>query len=108
MQALYVKGVSVAFDMYVDQISEKIEHNEEYIFSYINEDDTYPLLNWIWNEYYKSPRINSAQSNGIVHELISLCATHKSNKKLVNTINRLLPFFSYCYKNELTIKSASD
>jgi len=98
----------VAFDMYADQIREKIEHNEEYIFTYINEDDNYPILNWVWDEYYNSPSISSDQSNSIVHELISLAATQTSDKQLAETINRLLPFFSYCYKNELTIKSASD
>ena len=98
----------MAFDMFADQISEKFEHNEEYIFTYINQLEEYPLLNWIWSEYYKSPRISAEQSNGIVHELISLSALHKSDKQLANTISRVLPFFSFCYKNDLTVKTASD
>ena len=108
MAALCVKEVSVAFDMYADQLNENIEHNEEYIFSYINELDEFPLLNWIWNQFYNSPRINPEQSNDIVHELIALSALHKSDKQLINTIRRLLIFFSFCYKNKLTIKTASD
>lgn len=98
----------MAFDMYADQLNENIEHNEEYIFSYINELDEFPLLNWIWNQFYNSPRINPEQSNDIVHELIALSALHKSDKQLINTIRRLLIFFSFCYKNKLTIKTASD
>lgn len=98
----------MAFDLFADQISEKIEHNEEYIFSYISELEGYPLLNWIWSEFYKSPRTNPDQSNGIVHELITLSALHKSDKQLANTISRLLPFFSCCYENNLSIKTASD
>jgi hypothetical protein len=94
--------------MYTDQMEEKLDHNEEYLFSYINELDEFPILNWICKEFYKSPRINSDQANAIVHELISLGALHKSDKQLINTIGRLLPFFSFCYENKLTIKTASD
>ncbi len=98
----------MAFDMYAGQMEERIEHNEEYLFSYIDQRNEFPILNWIWQEFYKSPKINSEQANAIVHELINLSAIHRSDKQLANTVLRLLPFFSYCYKNELTIKSASD
>ena len=98
----------MAFDMYADQMEEKFEHNEEYLFSYINELAEFPTLNWIWQEFYKSPQINSDQANAIVHELIHLSTLHRSDKQLINTVVRLLPFFSFCYKNKLTIKTASD
>jgi len=98
----------VAFDMYADQMEDKFEHNEEYLFSYINELEEFPILNWIWREFYKSPRINSDQANAIVHELIYLSTLHSSDKQLINTVLRLLPFFSFCYKNKLTIKTSSD
>ena len=98
----------MAFDMYADQMEEKFEHNEEYLFSYINELEEFPILNWIWEEFYKSPRISPDQANAIVHELIYLSTLHSSDKQLINTVLRLLPFFSSCYKNKLTIKTASD
>ena len=87
--------------MYAEQMKEKFEHNEEYLFSYINELEEFPILNWIWQEFYKSPRISSEQANGIVHELIYLSTLHSSDKQLKNTVLRLLPFFSFCYKNKL-------
>ncbi|WP_448549354.1 hypothetical protein [Thalassotalea fusca] len=98
----------MAFDMYAGHKEEKIEHSEEYLFMYINELDEFPILNWVWHEFYKSPVINSEQANAIVHELIYLSTIHSSDKQLINTVVRLLPFFSFCYKNELTIKTASD
>ncbi|WP_158587212.1 hypothetical protein [Motilimonas pumila] len=98
----------MAFDMYADQLQEKIAHNEEFLFTYVNENEDFPLLNLVWEAFYDGPEIYPEQSNSLVHELISLKALHPSDKYLANTIDRLLVFFSLCYQNDSTIKCVSD
>ena len=36
---------------------ESIEHHEEGLFDLIVENDHYPKLNWVWDEFYNDPTI---------------------------------------------------
>jgi len=99
----------VAFDMYLDDKREFIDYHEEGIFSLINEDDNYPRLNWVWQEYYDDPVIEPNVANELVHELIALRSEiPKDQKHLVLLIDRLLPFFSKGFVLGKAIRSGSD
>ena len=99
----------MAFDMYIDNEREFIDHHEEEIFSLINEDDSYPMLNWLWQEYYDGPKVEPRISNDLVHELIALRSSlTKDQKYLLVTIDRLLPFLSKAFVLNKTIRCVSD
>ena len=101
----------MAFDMYFRKERACIDHHEEGLFNVINEDDSYPKLNWIWQEYYDSPLIQPNDANDLVHELLALRSqvTKKEELKyLTSVIDRLLPFFSRAYKKNEQIKCGSD
>lgn len=42
----------MSFDMYLNSQKISIEHYEEDLFLFINEDDEYPRLMELWNNYY--------------------------------------------------------
>ncbi|NEQ50766.1 MAG: hypothetical protein F6K11_11625 [Leptolyngbya sp. SIO3F4] len=97
----------MAFDMYAEEKHEKIDHHEEYIFSFISESSASPNLNWLWNNFYNGPTISPEVANGLVHELIQL-------KAMVTTptdhglIDRLLIFLSFAHLNKISIRCVSD
>lgn len=97
----------MAFDMYLDGERTFIDVHEEDLFYKINEDEGFPKLNWIWQNFYKSPKITPDVSNTLVHELIllkSIC----NEKSIIHVIDKLLPFFSNAYKSNKVIETASD
>jgi len=101
----------MSFDMYLESERAFIDHHEEGIFQLSINDDSYPQLNWIWDNYYKSPQVSPEIANNLVHELIQLkekVYPKNDNKHLVNAIDRVLPFFSKAYKNGIVIKCKSD
>ena len=101
----------MAFDLYLGNEREFIGIHEEILFSLINENDLYPNLNWLWENYYDSPLIHAARANDIVHELIKL-RNEISNKsqynQVKNTIDRIMPFLSKAYIESKQIECASD
>ena len=101
----------MAFDLYLENEKAFIDFHEEVLFSLINENDLYPNLNWLWENYYNSPLIHSARANDIVHELIKL-RNEISNKnqyiQVKNTIDRIMPFLSKAYKKNKQIECSSD
>ena len=104
-------GVTMAFDMYLDGERAFIDHHEENLFYLIKEDENYPQLNWIWQQFYDGPRIEPHIANDLVHELIRLKAqiAHDDSQKAIDhLIDRLLPFLSKSYKNKQAILCASD
>ncbi len=101
----------MAFDMYLAEKAEEISHHEESLLELISEDDDYPTLNWLWEEFYNGPAIRPELANQLVHELIRLKGVLKhdsNNKQFLHTIDRLLPFFSNAYQSNQTIKCMSD
>jgi len=101
----------MAFDLYLGKERAFIEIHEEVLFSLINEKDEYPNLNWLWKNYYESPRIAANRANDLIHELLQLRAEieNKSQYKQVrNTIDRIMPFLSRAYKQNKQIECASD
>jgi hypothetical protein len=62
----------MAFDMYLGQRREKIDHHEEFSFELIEDEAMYPELSRIWEGFYRSPVISPEQANRLVHELIML------------------------------------
>jgi hypothetical protein len=101
----------MAFDMYLNNKHEKIDHYEEGIFEIINEDDDYPTLNWIWEKLYDGPSISPSQSNLLVHEMLKLLPKlPNENKNIIirNLVIRVLPFFSEAYTSNSFIKTDSD
>ncbi len=98
----------MAFDLRFENKKEKIEPHEEGLFLLVNEDDRYPALNWLWQEFYDSPRIQPERCNEIVHELIFLQSLNGIAKEVQHIIARLLPFFSMAYTNSKQVNCASD
>jgi hypothetical protein len=97
----------MAFDMYAGSRYEKIEHEEEFVFSLITESEEFIHLNNIWDNFYNGPKIEYQNANKIVHELITLKSKVLS-KNEHRIIDRWLIFFSYSYTQEKDIRCASD
>jgi len=99
----------VAFDMYLNDERAYFDHHEEAIFDLITEDNKYPRLNWVLQEFYGSPVIEPNVSNELVHELIAVrCIIPKEQRHLVLLIDRLLPFFSKGFVSGTSIRCAGD
>ena len=101
----------MAFDMFAGTISDHIGHNEEFLFQLMEEDETrYPQLMALWESFYDSPRLSSAQAGLLVHELIDLLCVHggATNKPLAACVIRLLGFFSQAHRKGLEIRCFSD
>lgn len=101
----------MAFDMYLGKTRAKIDHHEEAIFDFVNENDAFPELGRIWEQYYDNPRISPVAANDLVHELIDLrerLVRSSEHHHLADVITRLLPFFSAAYRSGDDIKCVSD
>ncbi|MEO0510935.1 MAG: hypothetical protein AAF065_13880 [Verrucomicrobiota bacterium] len=100
----------MAFDMKADGLKEAIQHHEEEIFSKILENDDYPQLNRIWEQFYDGPQIFPDQANELVHELIALKEEKicEEEKHMNYTIDRLISFFSKSYRLKKQIYCISD
>ncbi len=100
----------MAFSMYADDLSEYIDHHEEFLFEIASrERGIYPELVKMYSEFYDSPTLDSERAGRLVHELIDLLERHgKSDKNLVRVIFRLLPFFSKASRGAYSIRCSSD
>ncbi len=100
----------MAFDMYCRNRKESIGHHEEEFFSYINENESYPELNAMWKNLYDGPRIDSDQSNRIVHELVALRAilSDADRKRYSSLVDRLQLFFSHSYLSKEFVRCVGD
>lgn len=96
--------------MKADGLKEAIQHHEEEIFSMIVEDDAFPQLNRIWEQFYDGPQIFPDHANKLVHELIALKEKRISEeeKHMIYTIDRLISFFSKAYTSNKQIYCISD
>ena len=97
--------------MYAGDRRELIDHHEEFIFSVAEQyENSFPELMRLWEQFYDGPRLSPAQAGAIVHELIELVSTINSprERQLTELVLRLLPFFSYAYKENVEIKCLSD
>jgi hypothetical protein len=97
----------MAFDLYLGRRKVSIDTLEEEIFHIVNNDARFPRLNWLWEEFYNSPSITPKQANDIVHELILLRSIHTSYS-VKKVIDKLLPYFSLAFKDDITITTLSD
>lgn len=100
----------MAFDMYLGEKYEKIDHHEEFIFGLIEDDLMYPELSRIWIGFYTNLVISPQQSNRLIHELLMLLETANlsENRTFTKLLLRLLPFFSGAYVNGQDIRCAGD
>lgn len=101
----------MAFDLYLNNKRFSIHHDEEDLFGLVNDDEEYPVLNWIWEEYYNGPRIPPEKSSQLVNELISVRSRFSDDKgfeHILGLIDRLLPLFSRAYNDQIEIKCLSD
>jgi hypothetical protein len=101
----------MAFDLYLNSERSYIDHHEEEIFLLISDDEEFPNLNWLWQNFYEGPRISPEISNKLVHELLMLKAQFKElkdNDHLNVPIERILPFLSKAYLSNTEIRCASD
>lgn len=97
----------MAFDMYLGKKREQIHAHDESLFSAIAGNPNFPHLNWLWENFYKSPRINPSDSNLLVHELISFKGSN-SDKSIDFLVDRLISFFSDAYVTGGSIVCSSD
>lgn len=102
----------MAFDMYAGDRRDQIDHHEESLFELIGTDDNqYPNLRFIWENIYEGPRIDPVVSELLVHELLHLSDvnSHTNDAKWISPIVlRLSTFFSYAYREGLTVRCSSD
>lgn len=98
----------MAFDLKFNNRKEKIDYHEEGFFSLVNENDDFPTLNWLWIEFYSSPKIGPESCNKLVHELVQLQTLHEIDKNSKFCISRLLPFFSAAYLSSEQVTTVSD
>ena len=101
----------MAFDMYLDKERVFINYDEEIIFNLINEDDDYPKLNWLWENYYDSPLIGFGVAEQLASELSLLASNigNSNNEKAVRKIcKKLSVFFNRAYVSGKQIKCYSD
>ena len=97
--------------MYLDKRREKIDYHEEGIFNLIDENDAFPQLNYLWREFYDSPKITPEAANDLVHELLELnemIAKNKKHEHFEVVTRRLVSFFSAAYRSGKTIECAGD
>ncbi len=101
----------MAFDLWLEKQCESIEEYEEGLFEFIGNESEFPALNYLWREFYGSPKFDPEMSNSLVHELIAIQEVIKNQKEhahLRMLIERLLPLFSKAYKKSKTIQGAGD
>jgi hypothetical protein len=101
----------MAFDMYLGKERESINHQEEGLFEIIFDDESYPKLNTVWEDYYNGPLIQPNKANDLVHELVALRIQIVGNDKLkylIRIIDRLVPFLSKAYRTDKEIRCVSD
>ena len=101
----------MAFDMYLYKERVFIDYDEEIIFNLVNEDDAYPGLNWLWENFYDSPIIDPSSAKALASELTALASNFKkkNNEKLIiKTCIKLSTFFNRAYVAGKQIKCFSD
>lgn len=105
----------MAFDLqYKDGLNSRRENifsSEENFFNLIEENINYPILNFIWENFYESPKLEPEKSNQLVHELVALneeYAKHSHSKQINHFTSRLIPFFNTAYLNDKTVICMSD
>ncbi|MBL1320522.1 MAG: hypothetical protein COA63_005600 [Methylophaga sp.] len=101
----------MAFDFYLGEDSTFIDHHEEGIFELINDNEQYPQLNWLWENFYDGPLIAPNIANKLVHELIELRQQlyhRKEHSYLLIPIDRILPLLNKAYVCNSPVKCMSD
>lgn len=105
----------MAFDMHSGANSsysqEKVAHHEEFIFQLMEGKEAYPTANYIWDNFYKSPKIDPEKSGKLVHELLNLKSFHKNSpqsKLIISLVDRLVLFFNQAYISQTEITCHSD
>ncbi len=100
----------MSFDMYCLGRKEAIEHHEEGIFEYINENEAYPELFKVWEAFYEGSIIDPECSNRIVLELIALREelSEQDRKAYSRLVDRLQSFFCFSYVEKASIRCVSD
>ncbi len=105
----------MAFDLQfkkrIKTIREKITHDEEYFFRLIEDDANYPVLNWVWEEFYNGPKISIDKVDQLIHELIALktdFSKHKHAKQINYFSDRLVIFFNEAYRIKQQVICISD
>jgi len=97
----------MSFDLKCGSKKESIRHHEEGLFAIVAENDAYPALNWLWENFYSGPRITPERSNDLVHELIAL-QEFISEKSVLHTTSRLISFFSSAHVSDTVVTTLSD
>lgn len=101
----------MAFDLWLNNERESIEAFEEGLFDLIGNGEGFPVLDYIWNNFYASPTIEPEMSRKLIFELISILEIVNDNKEyahIIKLVIRLLPFFSRAYKKGEVIQGAGD
>jgi hypothetical protein len=101
----------VAFDMYLGDRREKIDENEEYIFTMASASaQEYPELLALWSRFYSSFQLSPGQASALIHELLCLLEEQDSpaNKPLSALVLRLSRFFSAACRSNQPIACAGD
>ena len=100
----------MAFDMYIGSMNEKIHYSDEDFFMLVIREEGFPNLEWLWDNFYSSPKIYSDRSSAIISELAKARGVKsiKSRKEFISFIERVTPFFKNAYDSNVTINCVSD
>ncbi len=101
----------MALELRCEEKSSFIDHHEEELLDIAYDESLYPQMKWLWDCFYDSPIISCDAANDFVHELIALRSAFAKNESklyLLATIDKLLPLFSYAYKQKKPVKCFSD
>ncbi len=100
----------MAFDMSLKDKSEKIHYDEEDFFIIITREEGFPNLDWLWDNFYRSPRIYGDRSKAIAMELEKAkeIKSIKSRKHFLAFIDRVKPFFQESFDSNTVIMCVSD
>ncbi len=101
----------MAFDLHLGNDKSYIGHHEEGVFEKFDGNPDFPMVNWLWENYYSDPVITPEIANKLVHEFIAIRASLEGTSKfkyLLIAIDRILPLLSKGYSTEEIIRCRSD
>lgn len=102
----------MSFDLYLGDRHETIAPHEEGLFYLITDKPShFPELSFLWDNFYRSPKISPDSAHALIHELIELIeivTQSDDHHYLAPIIYRLLPFFNAAYRSGQSIRCVSD
>jgi hypothetical protein len=99
----------MSFEMIAGELSERIRHQDEVLFSLADDPDRFPTICHIWERFYDDPVLSNEAAGRITHELIDVWSLQQTQDKTRDwMMKRLLMFFGRAYISGKEIRCNSD